>query len=69
MQQSDLSLFERMCIWEHPGSKLCVFLWQAKKDNLGGLQDEQARLKAEYDRMEVHSCSPSIQSFYVWFIS
>lgn len=26
---------------------------QAKRDNLGGLQDEQARLKAEYDRMEV----------------
>ncbi|KAK9901304.1 hypothetical protein WJX75_005502 [Coccomyxa subellipsoidea] len=25
---------------------------KAKKDNLGGLQDEQARLKAEYDRME-----------------
>jgi hypothetical protein len=40
----------------------CEWVWQAKKDNLGGLQDEQARLKAEYDRMEVPSYSFKFQN-------
>lgn len=33
---------------------------QAKKESLDGLQDEQARLKAEYDRMEVSFPCPLI---------